>query len=173
MATPFEGWRLDFGNAAGRRVDHAFIDLGDRARPAPGPLFAVAVPVIVIVDCQNFPVQALRNSDPVGIDGHNLETCIPALFDTRLELRLDAHIVRFGAIRHPHAFGHGAAAGLQHADHGVETQWQSGIRAGCSGRKADHRLAGAVRGRIIELEDLLLEGLVMAAIGEAVESLEG
>ncbi len=173
MAAPFEARRLDLADTAGGRGQHAFIDLGDRARAAPGPLFAVAVPVIVIVDGEHFPAEALGNSGAFGIDGDDLELGLAAFLDTRFKGGLHADIQGLGPVGHADAFGDGAATGLEHADHGVEAQRQAGIRPRGAGREADDRLARTVRGRIIELEDLFLERLVVAAIGETFERLEG
>ena len=127
----------------------------------------------MIVDGEHFPVEALRNGGAFGIDGHDLKPGFAAFLDTRFKGGLYADIKGFGPVGHADAFGDCAATGLEHADNCVEPQRQAGIRTRRAGREADDRLAGTVRSRIIELEYLFLECLIVAAIGETVERLEG
>ena len=169
MAAPIETGDPDLGAAAFRRRHDAFIDLGDRARPAPAPLVAIAVPVIMIVDGEEFPGEPLGDRLALLIHRDDFIGRVLAFLDRVFKAGLQADIKPFRAKRNPHAFCDGAAAGLQHADHGIDAQRTSGIAAGIAGGELDRCHPCPVRRRVIHFQDALAEALIMLAEGESLE----
>ena len=172
VASPFERWHLDLSGTSGGGIDHAFIHLCDGPRTAPVPAITFAIPVVMIVDLQDLPAEALGRCLPVSIDGHDLECRVSAFGDRTVKARLQADIEVLRAIRHTDAFRNRAPARFQNADHRIEAQRNAGIGPGCARRQPHQRLARAIGRHVIKLQDLLLERLVVTAIGKAVKCSE-
>ncbi len=173
MLAPADAGGADFRRAAGGGAHTAGIDLGDGARAPPVPAIIVAIPVIMVVDGEDFPVERLRLGLAGRIDRGDFKARIGAFFQIALEGRLQAEIEPLRAVRHADAVSDGAPAGLKHADNGIEAQRNVGIRPRRTGREAHGRLALAIGRGVSKFEDLLAEGRVMAAIAEALKRTEG
>ena len=171
MAAPFQTVDADrLRRSVG--VHDTLIYRPHRARTPPAPLPVLAVPVIVIVDGDDPPVEPGIKDIPGIAESRQLEAGRSALFGATLEILADTEIDIPRPVGDAHTFGYRASTRLHHTDIRIETQGIAGLIAPPAGIKT-HGCAARAIGRLgFELDDLLAELFVGAAKFKAVKRLE-